>query len=73
MSHGGLACIVPVPMNAPDVTHSIQLELRLDGTALVGHAFVPGEDPREFSGWVGLVRVVEALINEPRSLSNPTS
>ena len=46
-------------MNAPGETHTIQLELRLDGTALTGEARVPGDLPRAFSGWVGLVRVVE--------------
>lgn len=57
-------------MNASGEIHSIQLELRLDGTALTGHASVPGDVPREFSGWVGLVRVVEDLINEP--VASPT-
>jgi hypothetical protein len=56
-------------MNAPGETHTIQLELRLDGTALTGEARVPGDLPRAFSGWVGLVRVVEDLINEPVSTS----
>lgn len=54
-------------MNAPGETHSIQLELRLDGTALTGEACVPGHLPRAFSGWVGLVRAVEDLINDPVS------
>jgi len=57
-------------MNASGGTHSIQLELRLDGNALTGQASTPGDTPREFSGWVGLVRVVEDLINEP--VASPT-
>ena len=51
---------------------SIQLELRIDGTAPTGHASVHDEDPRAFSGWVGLVRVVEELVienSEPESHS----
>lgn len=58
-------------MNDSGATHSIQLELRLDGTALTGQACVPGDLPRAFSGWVGLVRVVEDLITEPQPIAGP--
>ena len=45
-------------------THSIHLELRIDGTAPTGQASLEGGGPRAFSGWVGLVSTVEALVNE---------
>jgi hypothetical protein len=55
-------------MNGPI---SILLELRIDGAAPIGHASVEGRDPRAFSGWVGLVRAVEELLNEERVESTP--
>jgi hypothetical protein len=45
---------------------TIHLELRIDGAAPIGHASVEGGDPRAFSGWVGLVRTVEELVDEDR-------
>jgi hypothetical protein len=43
---------------------TIILELRIDGTAPIGHASMAGGDPRAFSGWVGFVRAVEELVDE---------
>jgi hypothetical protein len=43
---------------------SILLEVRIDGTAPTGHASLDGGEPHTFSGWVGLVRAVEELLNE---------
>jgi hypothetical protein len=51
-------------MNIPSEFHSIHLELRLDGAAPTGHASREGGEPRAFSGWVGLVSVVEDLVTE---------
>ena len=45
---------------------TIQLELHIDGAAPTGHASREGGDSRAFSGWVGLVRTVEELLNEDR-------
>ena len=55
-------------------TFNLHLELRFDGAAPTGHARLQdGDEPRAFSGWVGLVCVVEALINESREpVRNPT-
>jgi hypothetical protein len=50
---------------------SILLEVRIDGTAPTGHASLEGGDPHTFSGWVGLVRAVEELLNEERVESTP--
>jgi hypothetical protein len=55
-------------MNGPT---TILLELRIDGAAPTGHASLEGSDPRAFSGWVGLVRTVEELLNEDRVQSTP--
>ncbi len=52
-------------------THSIHLELRIDGTAPIGHATLEGGDPRAFSGWVGLVRAVEELVTESEPAADP--
>jgi hypothetical protein len=51
-------------MIAPGQVHSIHIELRVDGTAPTGHVRRGDDDPRAFSGWVGLVNAVEALITE---------
>jgi hypothetical protein len=53
-------------MNPPDLLHRIHLELRIDGMAPTGHASLDAGDPRAFSGWVGLVSTVEALVTEDR-------
>jgi hypothetical protein len=44
-------------------THTaISLELSLDGDALSGLASVENGESRPFSGWLGLVSAIEALI-----------
>jgi hypothetical protein len=53
-------------MNLSGEAHTIRLELRMDGAAPTGQARLDGEEPRSFSGWVGLVNAVEALITETR-------
>jgi len=53
-------------MNSRGETHTLHLELRLDGEAPTGHARLAGGQPRPFSGWMGLVRAVEELITEDR-------
>ncbi len=54
-------------MNGADEFHRIQLELRFDGTAPTGRVCLSGGDPRGFSGWVGLISVVEELIHDEPS------
>ena len=46
--------------------HSVHVELRFDGTAPTGNVRLADGEPRAFSGWVGLVRVVEELVTENR-------
>lgn len=53
-------------MSTPAEPHTLHLELRFDGAAPTGHVSVPGGDPRAFSGWMGLVGTVEALVTEPQ-------
>jgi hypothetical protein len=43
-------------------SHLIQIELRLDGASPIGRASVVGGGTRAFSGWVGLVSAVDALV-----------
>jgi hypothetical protein len=57
-------------MNDISGSHSIHLELRLDGAAPTGHASLEGGSLHPFSGWVGLVRVVEELLTED-SVTSP--
>jgi hypothetical protein len=45
-----------------DTRPVIQIELELDGTSPTGHATLVGGETRTFSGWVGLVSTVDALI-----------
>jgi hypothetical protein len=40
----------------------IQIELRLDGSLPVGVATGPGGTARDFTGWVGLMSAVDALV-----------
>jgi hypothetical protein len=51
-------------MNHPGEPHRIHVELRFDGAAPTGRVCLDGGDPRPFSGWVGLVCAVEALVTE---------
>jgi hypothetical protein len=57
-------------MSLPEVPYSIHLERRLDGTSPTGHASLAGDDPRAFSGWVGLVCTVEELVNAERATTD---
>jgi hypothetical protein len=51
-------------------THTaISLELDLDGDSLSGLASVENGEPRPFSGWLGLVSAIEALIANPEEKS----
>jgi hypothetical protein len=53
------------------ITTAISLELSLDGDSLSGVASVENGEPRQFSGWLGLVSAVEALIaTEPKGADN---
>jgi hypothetical protein len=54
-------------------THEIHLELRLDGPAPTGHAWLAGGEPRPFSGWMGLVSAVETLITAECEPASPTA
>jgi len=56
-------------MSLPRGPHHVTLELRLDGAAPTGHASLAGGEPRPFSGWVGLVCVVEELVNEDQGVT----
>jgi hypothetical protein len=48
------------PVNA---THTqITLELELDGDTISGHAIDAGGVRHEFSGWIGLMGVLDALL-----------
>jgi hypothetical protein len=40
----------------------IQIELRLDGSLPAGVATGPGGISRDFTGWVGLMSAVDALV-----------
>ena len=43
-------------------TAAISLELSLDGESLTGRAVASDGAVRDFSGWLGLVSAIEALI-----------
>jgi hypothetical protein len=51
----------PVPMTSRAVT--ITLELRLAGDELDGRASGGAGDDRSFSGWLGLLVAIDALLN----------
>jgi hypothetical protein len=47
-------------------TAAISLELSLDGDSLSGSASDGNGGRRDFSGWLGLVAAIEALIASPQ-------
>jgi hypothetical protein len=47
-------------------TAAISLELSVDGDSLSGSASDGNGSHREFSGWLGLVSAIEALIANPK-------
>ena len=50
----------------------ITLELDLDGETVSGHTTDARGTRREFSGWIGLMGVLDAVLDEARSAS-PTN
>jgi hypothetical protein len=48
-----------------DRTIHIELELELHGEEVRGRARCAGEPPREFSGWLGLIAALDALVAAP--------
>jgi hypothetical protein len=53
-------------------TTQITLELELDGDAVHGATVDSRGTRREFSGWIGLMGVLDALLDEARTASPPT-
>jgi hypothetical protein len=61
---GGAAWRKVRPVNA---THTeIALELELDGDTISGHAIDADGVRHEFSGWIGLMGVLDALLDRAR-------
>jgi hypothetical protein len=58
-----------VPVDAggmQSTTAAISLELSLDGESLSGSASDGNGSRKDFSGWLGLVSAIEALIANPQ-------
>jgi hypothetical protein len=53
-----------------EINLDIRLELRTDGEAIEGSVSAAGER-HEFSGWIGLVAVVDALVETARQEAAP--
>ena len=51
----------------------ITLELDLDGDTVSGQTTDAGGSRREFSGWIGLMGVLDALLDEARTASSSTT
>jgi hypothetical protein len=54
----------------PSVEHrriNLALELRVADDALTGRVTTPDGNDTNFSGWLGLVATIEALLAEPAS------
>jgi hypothetical protein len=47
-------------------TLEIKLELELDGESVSGRATDAGGHTREFSGWIGLIGLVDSLLDGAR-------
>jgi hypothetical protein len=54
-------------------TTSITLELELDGDAVRGHTVDADGVRREFCGWIGLMGVLDALLDRARMAPVPTT
>ena len=63
MCSGRRGPIIPAPMND---SYNLHLELRYDGAAPTGQVRLDDGEPHTFSGWVGLVCVVEDLVTATR-------
>ena len=53
-------------------TIEIKLELELDGETVSGRAIDNGGQTREFSGWIGLMGLVDSLLDGARTGAPPT-
>jgi hypothetical protein len=54
-------------------TTTITLELELDGDTVGGHTVDANGVRREFRGWIGLMGVLDALLDGARKASLPTT
>jgi hypothetical protein len=54
----------------PLETVRILLDIDVDGDAIVGHTTVGVSEPRPFSGWLGLIGVLDAIL-ESRTVTDP--
>jgi hypothetical protein len=64
---------VPEAGSVNPTTTQITLELSLDGDAVSGHTVDTVGARREFHGWIGLMGVLDALLDEARTVSFPTT
>jgi hypothetical protein len=46
----------------PPETLRIVLDVQVDGDAIVGHTRVGVSEPKPFSGWLGLIGVLDAIL-----------
>ena len=54
-------------------TTQITLELELDGDSVSGHTVDAEGARREFRGWIGLMGVLDALLDRARMAPAPTT
>jgi hypothetical protein len=54
-------------------TTQITLELELDGDSVSGHTVDAEGSRREFRGWIGLMGVLDALLDRARRAPAPTT
>jgi hypothetical protein len=54
----------------PPETVRILLDISVDGDAIVGHTTVGVSEPRPFSGWLGLIGVLDAIL-ESGTVTDP--
>jgi hypothetical protein len=48
-------------------TLHIELDVRIDGDEISGHAREGEGRPKPFSGWLGLIGALDGLLSTPRS------
>ena len=66
------ACVAEAGSVNPTSTQ-ITLELELDGETVSGHTVDADGARREFRGWIGLMGVLDALLDRARRAAAPTT
>lgn len=57
--------------NVASRTVHIDIDVRIDGDQITGHAGVGATQPKPLLGWLGLIAAPDRLVGDPSSLDGP--